>query len=76
MPGLLVPRINIDLSGGYANNFLVQNIMRTLVDKLVVKFAGTTLQVLQDLLVTASTKSLRTFSYHKKSETICFLREF
>lgn len=28
----------------HANNFLVQNITQTLVDKLVMKFAGSTLQ--------------------------------
>jgi len=32
------------LSGGHANNFLVQNVTRALVDKLVVTFAGTILQ--------------------------------
>ena len=35
---------NIDLAGGHANNFLVQNVTRALVDKLVVKYAGTILQ--------------------------------
>ena len=33
---------DIDLFGGYANNVLVQNV--TLVEKLVVKFAGAVLQ--------------------------------
>ena len=33
----------IDISGGHANNFLVQNVSRDLVDKLVVKFVGTVL---------------------------------
>jgi len=44
VPGLLALVFDIDLSGGEANNFLVQNITRALVDRLVVKFAGTTLQ--------------------------------
>ena len=44
MPGSLALRFNIDLSGGHANNFLVQNVSRALVDKMVVKFAGTILQ--------------------------------
>ena len=44
MPGSLTLHFNIDLSGGHANNFLVQNISQVLVDKMVVKFAGTTLQ--------------------------------
>ena len=44
VPGSLVLRFNIDLSGGHANNFLVQNMSRALVSKMVVKFAGTILQ--------------------------------
>jgi len=44
VPGSLVLRFDIDLSGGHANNFLVQNVTRALVDKMVVKFAGTILQ--------------------------------
>ena len=44
VPGSLFPVFDIDLSGGHANNFLVQNVSRALVDRLVVKFAGTTLQ--------------------------------
>ena len=35
---------DIDLSGGHANNSLVQNVSRALVDKLVVKFEGTILE--------------------------------
>ena len=35
---------NINLSGGHANNYLVQNVSRALVDKLAVKFAATTVQ--------------------------------
>ena len=44
MPGSLALIFDIDLSGGYANNFLVQNVSRALVDKLVVKFEGTMLE--------------------------------
>ena len=44
VPNTLALVFDIDLSGSHANNFLVQNISRALVDKLVVKFAGTTLQ--------------------------------
>ena len=44
MPGSLALRFNIDLSGGNAKNVLVQNDTRALVDKLVVKLAGTILQ--------------------------------
>ena len=46
---VIVPRslallFDIHLSGGHANNFLVQNVPRALVEKLVVKSAATTLQ--------------------------------
>jgi len=44
MPGLLALRFDIDLEGGHANNLLVQTVTRALVDKLVVKFAGTILR--------------------------------
>jgi len=44
VPGSLALRFDIDLSGGHANNFLVQNVARALVSKMVVKFAGTILQ--------------------------------
>ena len=44
VPGSLVLVFDIDLSGGHANNFLVQNVTRALVDRLVVKFPGTILQ--------------------------------
>ena len=43
-PGSLAFIFNVDMTGGHANNFLVQNVSRALVDKMVVKFAGTTLQ--------------------------------
>ena len=44
VPGSLALPFNIDLTGGHANNYLVQNVSRALVDRLVVKFAGTTVQ--------------------------------
>jgi len=44
VPGSLALRFDIDLSGGYANNFLLQNLTRALVSKMVVKFSGTILQ--------------------------------
>ena len=37
-------RFDIDLSGGHANNFLVQNVTQALVCKMVGKFSGTILQ--------------------------------
>ena len=44
VPGSLALRFDIDLSGGHANNFLVQNVLRTLMSQLVVKFGGTILE--------------------------------
>ena len=44
VPGLLALRFDTDLSGGHANNFLVQNVSRALVSKMTVKFGGTTLE--------------------------------
>ena len=44
VPGSLALVFDIDLSGGEANNFLVQNVTRALVDRLVVSFAGRTMQ--------------------------------
>ena len=43
VPSSLALVFNIDLSGRHANNFLVQNVTRALVDRLHVKFGGTTL---------------------------------
>ena len=42
--GSLALLFNIDLTGGHANNYLVQNVSRALVDRFVVKYAGTTVQ--------------------------------
>ena len=44
VPGSLALQFDIDLSGGHANNFLVQNVTRALVSKMAVKFGGTTLE--------------------------------
>ena len=43
VPGSLALHFDIDLSGGHANNHLVQNVSRALVSQQVVKFGGTTL---------------------------------
>ena len=40
----LVFNINLKVTGAHANNYLVQNVSRALVDKSVVKFAATTIQ--------------------------------
>ena len=42
--GSLALVFNINLSGGHANNHLVQNVSRALVDKFHVKFAATSVQ--------------------------------
>jgi len=44
VPGSLALRFDIDLSGGHANNFLVQNVTRALFDKLHVTYGGATVQ--------------------------------
>ena len=44
VPGSLALLFNIDLTGGHANNYLVQNVSRALIDRFNVKFAGTTAQ--------------------------------
>ena len=40
----LVFNINLRVTGAHANNYLVQNVSRALIDKFVVKFAATTVQ--------------------------------
>ena len=40
----LVFDINLEVTGEHANNYLVQNVSRALVDKLIVKFASTIVQ--------------------------------
>ena len=40
----LVFNINLKVTGAHANNYLVQNVSRALVEKLVVKFAASTVQ--------------------------------
>ena len=48
VPGSMALRFNIDLSGGHANNYLVQNVSRALVSQQVVKFGGTILDDIVD----------------------------
>ena len=48
VPGSLALRFDIDLTGGHANNYLVQNVSRALVSQQVVKFGGTTLDDIVD----------------------------
>jgi len=65
VPGLLAPHFDVDISGGHANNFLVQNVTRALLDKLVVKFAGT---ILQDTVGYDIYKTFEDLSFRRKSE--------
>ena len=44
VPETLALLFNLDLTGGHANNYLVQNVSRALVDRFVVKYVGTTVQ--------------------------------
>ena len=48
VPGSLALCFEIDLSGGQANNYLVQNVSRALVSQQVVKFGGTILDDIVD----------------------------
>ena len=48
VPGSLALCFDIDLSGGHANNYLVQNVSRALVSQQVLKFGGTTLEDIVD----------------------------
>ena len=66
MPGSQSLVFDIDLSGGHANNFLVQDVTRALVDKLVVKFAGS---ILQDTVGYDIYKTFEDLSFRRKSET-------
>ena len=62
---------NIGLARGHASNFLLQNVMRAVVYKLVVKYAGAILQG-----ITTSSRSGETFSSRRKGRTTCFSRAF
>ena len=82
VPNTLALVFNIDLSGGHANNFLVQNVSRTLVDKLVVKFTGETLEdtvsydvykTFQDLFLAAEKRD-NMFPEGIQSDDLCKIR--
>ena len=53
VPGSLALLFNIDLTGGHANNYLVQNVSRALIDRFTVKFAGT-IESIASILTTRS----------------------
>ena len=69
VPGPLALLFNIDLSGGHANNYLVQNVSRALVGRFLVSFAGTILQdtngydiykIFKDLFLSADEREEKT----------------
>ena len=47
VPGSLAIDFEIDLTGGHANNFLVQNVTRALISRMDVLFGGTVLQKME-----------------------------
>ena len=51
VPCSLALRFDIDLSGGHANNYLVQNVSCALVSRQVVRFGGTTLDDISDYYI-------------------------
>jgi len=82
VPGSLALVFDIDLSGGHANNFLVQNVTRALVDRLHVKFGGTTLhdtvgydiyKIFEDLFLSQEERDNRILE-GIQSEDICKTR--
>ena len=71
VPGSLALRFDIDLSGGHANNFLVQNVSRALVSKMTVKLAA---QPWKKRWTTTYTRHSKTCSCPAKSTTTWCLR--
>lgn len=82
VPCSLALRFDIDLAGGHANNFLLQNVSRALVDKLVVKFAGHVLEetvgfdiykTFRDLFLPGETRD-NMVPWRIQSEDLCKIR--
>ena len=80
--GSLALVFKINLSGGHANNYLVQNVFRALVDKLAVKFAATTVQdtdgydiykIFEDLFLSVDERA-NMLSEGIQSEDVCKIR--
>ena len=80
--GSLALVFNINLSGGHANNYLVQNVSRALVDKLHVKFAATSVQdthgydiykIFEDLFLSADERA-NMLSEGTQSTDLCKIR--
>ena len=80
--GSLALVFKINLSGGHANNYLVQNVSRALVDKLHVKFAATSVQdthgydiykIFEDLFLSEDERA-NMLSEGIQSEVLCKIR--
>ena len=82
VPGSPALVFDIDLAGGHPNNFLVQNVTRALVDRLLVSFAGRTLQdtvgydiykTFEDLFISQEERDNRILE-EIQSEDLCKIR--
>ena len=71
----LVFNINLKVTGAHANNYLVQNVSRALVDKFVVKFAATMIQdtdsydiykTFEDLFLSLNERTKHAFGGHSE----------
>ena len=80
--GSLALVFNTVLTGGHANNYLVQNVSRALVDKLLVKFAAETVQethgydiykIFEDLLLSTEERA-NMISEGTQSVDLCKIR--
>ena len=66
--------INLKTTGAHANNYLVQNVSRALVDKFTVKFAATTVQDTDSYDIYKTFEDL--FLYKRMSGKTCCARAF
>ena len=73
VPGSLALRFDIDLSGGHANNYLVQNVSRALVRQQVVKFGE---RPWTTLWTTTYTRYLPTYFCQRKRVETWWLRAY
>ena len=79
----LVFNINLKVTGAHANNYLVQNVSRALVDKFKVKFAATTVQdtdsydiykIFEDLFLPSETSVPTCFPRAFRAMDLCKIR--
>jgi len=69
VPGSLALDFEIDLTGGHANNFLVQSVTRALISRMDVFFGGTILQKMESYDVY---KIFEDLFFQKIRESACF----